>query len=307
MALPMTYSRRKRLREQDGKAAELRTHPIGRKLLQQLFMIFHEIDAELSTYGGPLFSAFVEYVRNEKGVLGLARADTVAEEFFAWWMSEGVFPDADHEYRLDVIELAFSVPFDQIRERAATEPHLQYSTADNIRKALLAINERMSEDGLGYRFQDKQLVALTSEFLHETAIVPALGLIAKPEYAAVDQEFRDALAEFRAGNYDDCIADCGNAFESALRVIASRKGWTVGPTDRAAALIGMAFDQQLVPKHLQSQFTGLRSVIQGVPTMRNNEGGHGSGTAPRVVDRHFAEYQLQQTAAAILFLINCAE
>lgn len=65
-----------------------------------------------------------------------------------------------------VIELAFSVPFDQIRERIATEPHLQYSTADNIRKALLAINERMSEDGLAYRFQDKQLVELTSEFLH---------------------------------------------------------------------------------------------------------------------------------------------
>ena len=184
---------------------------------------------------------------------------------------------------------------------------MRFKPADKIVEGVKIINARMAEDGLGYRFENKQVVEVASEYLHEAAVEPVLGLINNAAFAAVDQEFRDALAEFRAGNFDDCIADCGNALESALKVIGTKERWQFDPKDRAAKLINLAFEKELIPSYLQSQFSGLQSVLNGIPAVRNNSGGHGAGTQPLVVDRHFAEYQLHQTAGAILFLIRCAE
>lgn len=305
MALPLTYSRRKRIRDQEGKTPELRIFPIGQKLLQQIFNEFIKIDRELSSYGEPLFRALVAHLRDDLAKPALARGQTLSEEFYWWWMSEHQVCCPHHDYRLDAIEIACTYPFTYIREMSATEPELSYRPAQNIVEAIKNINARMEEDGLGYRFVDKQVIEVTAEYLYQNAIAPVLGITAHRDFAAVDQEFRDALAELRAGNFDDCIADCGNAFESTLKVIAAKKQWPVRPSDRAANLIAMAFEKKLIPDHLQSQFTSFRNVIMGIPTMRNNEGGHGAGTEPRVVEKHFADYMVQQTAAAILFLIKC--
>lgn len=304
MALPQTYSRRKRIREQEGKTAELRTFPFGTKLLNQLFQAFQVIDNHLDSMSEPLFRALIAHLRNELGVMALNNSNTFQEEFYWWWMSETHFNDESRDLRVDSVEIACAYPFEYIRELRATEPHMAYGPADEIRNIIREINARMAEDGFGYRFDKGQVIEVTSEFLYDAAIAPVLGLIAHKDFTAVDQEFRDALSELRGGNYDDCIADCGNALESTLKVIAAKKGWVTKPSDRAAVLINLMFEKELIPQHLQSQFTGLRSVLQGIPTMRNNEGGHGAGTAPRVVEKHFAEYMVQQTAAAILFLIR---
>lgn len=308
MALPMTYSRRKRLRDNEGRAAELRSHPFGQKLLQQLFMLFDQIDNEINSYQRHVLSQVVHYLRNDMGRPQLWPAKTVREEFFNWWMNESnIDQQQQHDYRLDTVELFCTVPWDVIRSLVSTEPRLRYGAADNIRKHIQTINDRMTEDGFGYQFESGQVVEVTSQLMHQEAIVPLLGLTNNKAFAAVDQEFRDALSEFRSGNYDDCVADCGNALESALKVIAAAKQWLVKPDDTGSKLINVAYEQGLIPAHMQSQFTGLRSVLMGIPTMRNREGGHGSGTEPRSVEKHFAEYQLHQTAAAILFLVKCSQ
>jgi hypothetical protein len=307
MALPQTYSRRKRIRDQEGKTLELRTSPFGQKLLNQIFSAFQVIDHHLGAMGEPLFRALVAHTRTELGVPALSQGKTFQEEFYWWWLSENQFGCPNHDYRLDAIEIACVWPFEFIRELSATEPEMAYRPAQEISRVVRELNARMAEDGFGYRFENGQVIEVTSEYLYDTAIAPVLGLTSDEDFAAVDQEFRDALAELRADNFDDCIADCGNALESTLKVIADKKQWPVKPNDRAASLINMAFEQQLIPGHLQSQFTGLRSVIQGIPTMRNNEGGHGAGINPRVVEKYFAEYMVQQTAAAILFLIRAAD
>lgn len=159
MSLPMTYSRRKRLREQHGQTRELRTFPIGSKLLQQLFALFQQIDHELSNYDEPLFRPLVCYLRQEKGVPVLNRADSITAEFYVWWSSEQRF-QKDSDYRLDVIELACTLPFEWIRERLSTEPYHQYGTADRVRAAIREINARMEEDSFAYRFEGKQLIEL---------------------------------------------------------------------------------------------------------------------------------------------------
>jgi hypothetical protein len=265
------------------------------------------INEHLAVLDQPLFRAFVAHLRVETGQLALTRADTFQEEFYWWWMSESNFSDEQHNLRLDIIEIAGAYPIQYIRENAATEPEPAYGPARGTANIMDEINARMAEDGFGFRYDRGQVIEVTSEYAHEAMITPVLGLVAGEQYGAVNQEFRDALLEFRSGHYDDCIVDCGNAFESTLKVIAGKKGWQFKTSDTASKLIALAFDNDLFPQHLQSQFTGLRSVLQGIPTVRNNQGGHGAGEQPRVVERHFAEYQINQTAAAILFLIRSAE
>jgi hypothetical protein len=307
MTLPMTYSRRKRIREQAGADPQVRNFPIGHRLLTQLFQLFLQIDQHLYSYAG-LVTGLVTHVRQEKGVLALTRAEHHLEEFHAWWMSEGPFPGADHDLRLDCIELATVIPFLIIREHVATDPSIGYSAGIPIRETISTINARMLEDGFGFQLDGDQLVEVSSQFLHGETIEPTLHLLSNAAFAAADTEFRDALAEFRAGKYDDCIADWGNAFESVLKVIAQAKQWPdLKPTDRASQMIEAAYRNGLIPAYMQSQFSGLRQVLMGAPTIRNNEGGYGAGTQPRQVPRHLAAYQLHQTAAAILFLADCAD
>lgn len=88
MALPLTYSRRKRIRDQEGKTADLRTFPFDNKLLQQLFSEFVKIDIHLSIHEMPLFQTIVLHIRDELGLPALSRSNTIREEFYWWWMSE---------------------------------------------------------------------------------------------------------------------------------------------------------------------------------------------------------------------------
>ena len=59
------------------------------------------------------------------------------------------------------------------------------------------------------------------------AIVPALKLLADQEFAAPNGLFVKALRRQRACDYEGAIASSVSAAESALKVIAGKKGWTV--------------------------------------------------------------------------------
>jgi hypothetical protein len=70
----------------------------------------------------------------------------------------------------------------------------------------------------------------------------------------------------------------------------------------------IAFSNGLIPLHFQSQFGGLRSILEsGIPTVRNKNAGHGAGTTPRTIPKYLAAFQLQQTAATILMLIEASK
>ncbi len=59
------------------------------------------------------------------------------------------------------------------------------------------------------------------------AIEPAMKLLADNEFAPPNKLFVNALNRQRAGDYEGAIASSVSAAESALKVIAGKKGWTV--------------------------------------------------------------------------------
>lgn len=311
MALPQTYARRKRQRAEAGKAKVFREKPIGKKLLTQLYQAFGSLDAYFG-YDNKMVDELVVMLREETGVLSLTNQKELANDFFHWWFSEVPnTSDDEHDMRLTAIELACQIALEKATDEDRKGGHSR-GFGKRIRPIISnivdTINERMMEDGFGFQFQGDQLIEITSEFAYTEVIEPALALLANPIFAAADDEFRDAFDEFKERNYDDCIADCGNAFESVIKVIAAQKGWDdVLSTDPAFKLIDALYRHELIPSWMQEQMKGLKSTLQGVPTVRNKEASHGAGETPRQVSKELAAYQLHQTAAAILFLISQAK
>jgi Domain of unknown function (DUF7014) len=143
-----------------------------------------------------------------------------------------------------------------------------------------------------------KVIMKESETLHTTAISPALELLAQPHFGGANSEFRLALEDYRKGDFGDCLAKCGSAFESVLKVICQRKGCPYSQNDTASTLIKTVIDNTT----LEGYFEQLLIIVA---TLRNKMStAHGAGSAPRAVPRHLAQYALNITASAMLMLVQ---
>jgi hypothetical protein len=145
-----------------------------------------------------------------------------------------------------------------------------------------------------------RIVRVDEEVAHTEAVLPALSVLADPDYAGADDEFRRALQDYRSGDYTDCLGKCGSAFESVLKVLCRRNGITVQPgKDTAGHLI-----PPVLAKSTLDAGT-FQEPLTLVARMRNRlSSSHGGGSAVRSVDRHVAQYALTATAAAIVLLVQ---
>ena len=70
----------------------------------------------------------------------------------------------------------------------------------------------------------------------------------------------------------------------------------------------MVFDNELIPPLMQSHFSALRSTLEsGVPTIRNDQSGHGQGSEKVIVPEYIVAYILHLTASNILLLAQADE
>lgn len=221
-------------------------------------------------------------------------AESLAEEFGIFLVEE-----VDVDEWLTGVEVATNLITTNSRIRHRTEWAERY---------VAELNARMLEDGFGYQIADGMVIQVSDDFTHSEIVTPALHLLSEQRFAGANSEFRQAHAEFRAGEYEDCIHDCCNALESVLKVILAEKRWTYQPSDTAKKLLDVAFANHLIPSHMQNSFTGLRTILEsGVPTLRNRNAAHGTGAEPRNIPSYIAAFQLHQTAAAILLLAEAAK
>jgi hypothetical protein len=269
------------------------------KLRQQILFILDTWEGRFRTYsnGEPVFAVINSIMRKELGTTKLSSySSDEIDEFKQWFRAHEEVDDL-----LDSLEVA-------VRAAKYYSAERQDGSDERVAAEVAELNARALEDGFGYQIEGEQVIKIGSTYLHKEATVPALNLLAAKEYIYADKEFRQAYDEFRSGNFDDCIHDCCNAFESVLKVILNGKGWAFNPTDTAKKLLAVAFDNGLIPSYMQNEFTGLRTILEsGVPTVRNKEGGHGTGVNPRNIPKHIAMFQLHQTAAAIVLLVEAAK
>lgn len=303
MALPQIYSRRKRLAEA-GAVDVYQYEKVSDRLRVQVIQIIQDAlgaDLDVRGYSSPLVGVYEELVRlmrREVGVHQLVpHVRSAPHEYLKWLEAEPRI-----ERWLDGVELAFRAADILVRDRWR-----EYK--DNVRsepdKAIEELNARFREDGFGYQFVSGEIIRFDSLHAHQEIVLPALELLRDQRFAAANQEYRDAHAAYRADNLEDCLVGCGKALESVLKVIGHGRGWSISDSDPASKLVQAGVAAGFLPAYSIASLNHLKGLIESsTPTVRNRMGGHGAGTTPRSVPRHLAAYQLHQTAAVILFLVE---
>ena len=208
------------------------------------------------------------------------------------------FGKCSDEHFLDFVELIFQSP-------------------DGSRDLVDSVNEFLKLDDLPYLLTDfvwvpvsdspyhamnlvahPQIIRRDNEVLHNTAIEPTLTVLTNPAFVSANKEFLEALADYRKGEYGDCVVKCGSSFESVMKIICARRSWPYNQTDTAARLLDVIFPNT----NLDSFF---KQPLMLVATIRNRlSSAHGAGTQLRTVDQHVANFAINTTAAAILLLVE---
>ena len=207
------------------------------------------------------------------------------------------------EKAIDVIELSFKCIDNYVRDNPTI-----FNASISPDEAIAELNHRFQEHGVGYQYESGQIIRVDSEFIHSEVVKPALSMLSNPIYKGANEEFLNAHENYRQGRYKDCMNDCLKAFESCIKSICKKRRWAYNETDSISRLIGIVFDEGLIPTFMQSHFSGLRSALEaGVPTARNRQSGHGQGANIITIPESMAAYILHLTASNILFLAKADE
>lgn len=251
----------------------------------------------LKGVGNSLYVEIRDVMRKEIGEFILPPSKYIHtppdKEFFDWFLQEERL-----SFVIDGLELCF-----RVMQIAAEDSAFKGNELVHGDQGIQELNDRLKEAQVGYQYGGGMIMRVDSQVLHADVVVPALNLLTAAKFASAEKEFLAAHVAYRARDYETCLVECNKAFESVLKIIGGERGWGLGPTDTAKKMLDAAYASGFIEPVLQSEFTALRSLLEGaVPTMRNKLGGHGAGAVTRNVPAHFASLQLHQTAALILFL-----
>lgn len=173
--------------------------------------------------------------------------------------------------------------------------------------AIAELNRRFREHCVGYQFSpdEEQLVRTDSQFLHQECVDPAMLLLSCPGFEGPAQEFAKAHQNYRNGDGKGAVQEATKALESTIHAICHARHWVPSKNATLKPLLDFIFDKELVPKSLNSFFTGLRTALgSGLPTIGNSEARHGQGKDVKEIDSHMVEFALHLCAASILFLVK---
>jgi AbiJ N-terminal domain 4 len=204
---------------------------------------------------------------------------------------------------LSVIEICCIVLTGIVGDR-----NLNVTENDEASEALAEINRRFEQHQVGYQFENGRIIRKDSELVHAEIIKPALALLTAPYFAKANEDFMTAHGHYRTGAYSDAVTAANRAFESVMKAICDLENWTYGSGDTAARLVTVVTTNGLFTHDFDAGFTAYTAMMRaGLPTVRNNAGGHGQGLAANKVTAAIARYAISLTASNVIFLGNSYE
>ncbi|MFY1110428.1 MAG: abortive infection family protein [Methanosarcinaceae archaeon] len=161
------------------------------------------------------------------------------------------------------------------------------------------INDIFNIDKVGYEIEivSGKIIRRDSEFLHEQVVKKAITLLYVNDFKGPLEEFEKALDHYLKKEYKDTIQEANNSFESTMKAVLTKLNLDFNQNDTASKLIEKLCDKGIIYPYMQSLF-------QGLPTIRNNQSGHGHGMNPKVIYPSYAEFSLNLAGSSIVFLIN---
>ncbi|MBR0986540.1 STM4504/CBY_0614 family protein [Bradyrhizobium liaoningense] len=205
---------------------------------------------------------------------------------------------------LDCVELCFWC-IEQYRGKCDEHDRHMARITIPAAEAVAEVNERFRRAGFGYRYESGKIYRIDNELAHQQITRPALQLLADPRFKGADEEFRAAHDHYKAGEYKDCAVDALNALESTMKTICDLREWQYQPGARSSDLLKVLRREELFPEFADQSFDQLVATLKsGLPSLRNETGGHGQGATPIVVPEYVATYALNLAASKIRLLID---
>lgn len=167
-------------------------------------------------------------------------------------------------------------------------------------------NLRCLESSVGCQFMGGKIVPVSSTYAHTEIVECAYLLLHNLKFKGAQDEFQRSLHHLRKGDTKSAINEAGKAFESTMKTICDIKKRTYD-RDKATSkdLLDVLHNKHYFPEVMNTQFTGLRSVLEsGVQTPRNKRTAHGQGAVVVEVSRELAEFVIRLAAANIIFLAD---
>jgi len=255
------------------------------------------------------YETIVESLCREYGLFRLPGANDYGSREYIPELRAFFLQEKNIERALDAVELSFGCidrytrSPDYLSRRDVNRQRARHDANKRADGAIAELNNRFKEHGVGYQFVAGQIVRVDSELVHAEVVKPALRLLNDGKYTGAQQEFLGAYEHYRHGKHKEALNDCLKSFESTMKAICDKKGWSYEPNATAKMLIKTCFDNGLVPIFWQQQLGSLRSLLEsGIPTGRNKLAAHGQGSQPTEVPEHLVAYMLHMTASTLVFL-----
>jgi len=174
------------------------------------------------------------------------------------------------------------------------------------KRAVADLNVVFQRASVGYQFDGGQLNRVDDFLLHAEIVEPAIKLLYQEGFESALAEYMSAHKHYREGDITDALTDANNAFESTMKIICAKRGLAVAPGENADALTNKMIGMGFIPSHMKNQLSGLTSMLNGLPVLRNRTAGagHGAGTVDIQVADHVGAYALHLAAANIVFLVE---
>lgn len=301
-SLDLFSKREKRLR---GEVSDVYSYDlIPQSLRVQIIYILRESLGNEQDYCKEtveeLYELIVTALCREYGVFHLTELSAFGERIYITELFNFILEEKDHEKVLDAVELAFRLVDNSTRDYL-------YRRLDNSNevatKSIEELNYRFEEHAVGFQFEKGNIIRVDSGLIHKEVVLPVLKLLNDSAYQGAQEEFLKAHEHYRHGNSKEALNECLKSFESIMKAICEKRGWSYSSGDTAKKLVEICFKNDLVPSFWQNYMNTLRSLLEsGVPTARNKLSGHGQGSLPITVPKYLVSYVLHMTASCIYFL-----
>jgi hypothetical protein len=195
----------------------------------------------------------------------------------------------------------------QIRSKAVnsfSERQVRGITQDAA-DGLEEVNARFQIAGVGYQFTAGEIVRVDSQYVHAEVVKPTLELLAAPEFAKANDEFRTAHEHYRSGRLRDCNTAALRCMESVLKTICDGREWAYERGATVERLVAVVRSSGLFPDYLGGYFDNLIGAMKaGAPKVRDRDGGHGAAPGDAPIPEHISGFALHSAAASIVMLVQ---
>lgn len=264
----------------------------------QFFAIVKDVfDKPLMNYEyiwGPACKAFARE-KGLKAIYGYYGMEENSEKAFEYYVDH-----CDDREFLDLMDYVFSV----IISNPSIQMRFFDSRSEFFSGAIDELNLRLKQHNLGYEFYNREIIKKTNTITHEKIVRPALQLLCDEAFRGAEDEYMSAWRHFTKNENKEAIVDAEKAFESTMKTICSRMGFSFDPDrDDAKKLLDVLKNNNFFPPYLESHLNTVVSSLQsGAPTVRNRTSGHGQGEDVKEVHENYAAYVLNLVASNIVFL-----